>query len=216
MLGPMCKALMNAAILLLLAIVPIVNAQTTSGDVNLDRLTEAAGAIGDNQLQRAEGILNAVLATAPRDADALNLLGVVRAKQNRPAEAERLFRRALANLPSHVGAHINLAELLLSSNKTAEALPVLVRAPKLAPERADITLKLATVLSDLKRADELKSVASDFRQSTAAEPETQVEFALLLARGGLNEEALGILEAARQNAPASFPVLYALGVVMPP
>ena len=43
---------------------------------------------------RTEGLLNAVLATSPNDVDALNLLGVVRAKQNRIADAERLFRRA--------------------------------------------------------------------------------------------------------------------------
>src|ERR1041385_1893000 len=127
MLVRMHKALINAAVVLLLAIGLIVNAQTTNGDLNLDRLTEAASAIGDNQLQRAEEILNAVLATAPRDADALNLLGVVRAKQNRPAEAERLFRRALSSLPSHTGANINLAELLLSTNKATEALPVIAQ-----------------------------------------------------------------------------------------
>src|ERR1043166_396874 len=108
MLARVHRRLTKAAIVLLVAIGPIV-AQT--GDVNLNRLTEAASAIGDNQLQRAEEILNAVLATSPRDADALNLLGVVRAKQNHPAEAERLFRRAISSLPSHAGAHINLAEL---------------------------------------------------------------------------------------------------------
>ena len=196
-------------VVLLLAIGPIVVAQT-NGDVDLNRLTEAVSAINDNRLPRAEEILNAVLATAPHDADALNLLGVVRAKQNRPADAERLFRRALFSLPSHVGAHINLAELLLSNNKTAEALPVLLQAHKLAPDHADLTLKLATVYADLKRWDELKGLASEFRQS---EPEAQAEFALLLARGGFNEEALTILQAARQNAPESFPLLYGLGVV---
>jgi len=45
----------------------------------------------------------------PNDPDALNLLGVVRAKRNRPAEAERLFRRALARSPTHVSAAIRKA-----------------------------------------------------------------------------------------------------------
>src|SRR5690349_16919671 len=142
----MHKGFTTAAVVLLLAISPVV-AQTINGDVNLNRLTEAASAIGDNQLQRAEEILNAVLAMSPRDADALNLLGVVRAKQNRPAEAERLFRRAISSLPSHISAHINLAELLLSNNKATEALPLLLRAHKLAPERAEINLNLATIYS---------------------------------------------------------------------
>ena len=234
-----------AAVLLLLAIGPIIEGQT-NGDLNLSRLAEAASAINDNRLPRAEEILNTVLATAPSDADALNLLGVVRAKQNRPTEAERLFRRALASLPSHVSAHINLAELLLSNNKATEALPVLLQAHKLAPDRAEINLQLATIFADqgnyeqayqylhlvpreaftdnyyllmlrsligLKRMDEVKTLASEFRQSNSAAPETQAEFALLLARSGFNDEALSILEAARQNAPTSFPLLYGLGVV---
>src|SRR3954468_6986424 len=146
MLIQMRKGLTIAAVGLLLAIGPVGKAQT-NGDVNLSRLAEAIRAIDDNQLTRAEETLNAVLAAAPGDADALNLLGVVRAKQNRPAEAERLFRRALASLPSHVSAHINLAELLLSNNKPAEALPVLLRAHKLAPERAEIKLNLATIFA---------------------------------------------------------------------
>ncbi|HEU5132707.1 MAG TPA: tetratricopeptide repeat protein, partial [Pyrinomonadaceae bacterium] len=237
----MHKVLKTAAVALFLAISASVNAQ----DVNLSRLAEAVRAIDDNQLPRAEEALNAVLATSPNYADALNLLGVVRAKQNRPAEAERLFRRALVSLPSHVSAHINLAELLLSNNKPAEALPVLLRAQKLAPQRPEINLNLATIfagksdyeqayqylrlvpreaftdnyfllmlrsLAALKRTDEVKILAGEFRQLNAA-PETQAEFALLLARSGFNEEALNILQAARQNAPASFPLLYGLGVV---
>jgi tetratricopeptide (TPR) repeat protein len=36
---------------------------------------------------------------------------------------------------------------------------------------------------------------------------------LLLARSGLNEEALSFLQTAGQNTPRSFPLLYALGVV---
>src|SRR5690349_23486670 len=142
----MRRGIMNAAVVVLVAISAIV-AQTPNGDINLSRLAEAVRAIDENQLSHAEEILNTVLATAPSDADALNLLGVVRAKQNRPAEAERLFRRALSSLPSHISAHINLAELLLSNNKATEALPLLLRAHKLAPERAEINLNLATIYS---------------------------------------------------------------------
>jgi tetratricopeptide (TPR) repeat protein len=209
------KGLTTAAVVLLFAASPIVSAQTANGDINLNRLSEAASAIGENRLPRAEELLNAVLAASPNDADALNLLGVVRAKQNRTADAERYFRRALASLPSHVSAHINFAELLLSNKKPKEALPLLLQAHKLAPERADINLKLATVFADQNNYEQasqyLRLVPRD--AFSDASPETQAEFALLLARNGFNEDALNMLQAARQNAPASFPLLYALGVV---
>ena len=133
---------------LLLAIASVAYAQTTNPDVNLNRLAEAVTAINGNQLPHAEELLNSVLATSRNDADALNLLGVVRAKQERVADAERLFRRALSSLPTHVGAHINLAELLLSHDRSAEALPILLRAYKLAPERPEINLNLATLYEE--------------------------------------------------------------------
>src|SRR5215218_2942090 len=139
--------------LLLVATASIAHAQTTNADPNLNRLAGAGNAINENQLARAEGLLNSVLATSRNDADALNLLGVVRAKQDRVADAERLFRRALASLPSHVSAHVNLAELLLTHDRSAEAMPVLLRAHKLAPERAEINLKLATLYAALKQYD---------------------------------------------------------------
>lgn len=132
-------------VLVLLAIASIARAQTTNADVDLNRLTEAVNAINGNQLTRAEELLNSVLATSRNDADALNLLGVVRAKQDRIADAERLFRRALTSLPTHVGAHVNLAELLLTHNRSAEAMPILLRAHKLAPSRPEINLNLATL-----------------------------------------------------------------------
>ncbi len=69
-------------------------------------------------------------------------------KQDRKAEAERLFKRALARSPSHLGAHINLGELLLTTNRGAEAMQILLRAHKLAPDRPEINLNLATLYAE--------------------------------------------------------------------
>ena len=233
-------------ILLLLAVGPVAHAQNANNDVNLQRLADAVKAIGENQLPRAEELLNSVLTALPNDADALNLLGVVRAQQDRKAEAERLFRRALVRSPSHLGAHINLGELLLTTNRGAEAMPILLRAHKVAPDRPAINLNLATLYAEksnyqqafahlrlippeaftddyfllmlrsliaLKRAEDVRKLAGEFQSSSFATPEMQAQFAMLLANGGFNDEALTILNAAYQKAPASFPVLYALGSV---
>src|SRR5688572_18455436 len=110
------RRLTNAiALVVLLVTVTSGQAQTaTTSDVNLNRLAEAVKAIGQGQLSKAETLLKSVLAKSPRDADALNLLGVVCAQEQKPAEAERLFRLALAASPKHIGAHVNLGELLLT------------------------------------------------------------------------------------------------------
>ena len=88
-------------VLVLLAIGPAAHAQTTNADVNLNRLAEAANAINENQLTHAEELLNSVLATSRNDADALNLLGVVRAKQDRIADAERPVSYTHLTLPTN-------------------------------------------------------------------------------------------------------------------
>ena len=86
--------LANAAVLLVLLVaVSPGQAQTAKiSDINLNRLAEAVKAISQGHLPKAENLLKSVLAASPSDADALNLLGVVRAQEQKPAEAERLFR----------------------------------------------------------------------------------------------------------------------------
>ncbi len=197
-----------AAVVSLFAAGAIVQAQTTAGDINLERLAEAVNAISENRLPRAEELLNSVLAALPNDADALNLLGVVRAKQDRSAEAERLFKRALARSPSHLGAHINLGELLLTSNRPAEAMTILLRAHKLAPSRPEINLNLARLYAAKANYQEAYRFVRLVPRE-ALDDESKAELALLLSKGGLNEEAVNVLTGSRQT----FPVLYALGVV---
>ena len=133
-----------AACLFLLLVVFTAQAQTANNEeVSLRNLQQAATAIGEGNLKDAEVILTSVLAGRSGDADALNLLGVVRARQQRVREAERLFRRALAVSPTHVGAHINLGELYITTNRSQRALQILLAGHRLAPERTEINLKLA-------------------------------------------------------------------------
>src|SRR5919202_2161718 len=245
---PMTANLRRAAVLLVVvcsAFAARAQAGSSGEDLNYRRLQQSAEAIGEDQLARAEALLDSVLASSPRDADALNLLGVVRARQRRAGEAESLFRRALAARPAHVGAHVNLGELYLTTGRPRQALQILLAAHKLAPARPDVNLKLAALyeggreyepalehlrlvppedagadyfplllkaLLGLRRLEEARRLAAEFKGSGAGDAEASADFALLLAGGGLADEALDLLEAARARAPESFPVLYALGV----
>jgi tetratricopeptide (TPR) repeat protein len=242
------KRITSAVVLLVLLVTgPLVRAQTgQSTDFNLSRLEEAAKAISQGDLPAAESLLKSLLAESPRDADALNLLGIVRAQQQNAVEAERLFRLARAAAPTHVGVQLNLGKLLLTTNRTSEALQIFQSAHRLAPERTDINLHLATLhantgdyqqaleylrliprstatddyfpvllksLIGLNRLEEARQLASEFSELRSSNPEVQAEFALLLAKGGLSDQALILLEAARRQTPASFPVLYGLGII---
>jgi tetratricopeptide (TPR) repeat protein len=236
-----------AVLMGLLLAVPSGWAQSAKiSDANLNRLADAVKAIGEGQLPKAENLLKSVLASSPKDADALNLLGVVRAQQQKLTEAERLFRLALAASAKHIGAHANLGELLLTMNRPVEALAILQAGHKLDPERTDINQKLAKLCADrgdyaqalgylqlvrrsavtddyftvslrtllgLKRLDEGRRLSQEFIESGSGDPAAQAEFAMVLAKGGLNNEALEFLAAARLKAPESFPLLYSSGVI---
>lgn len=210
------------------------------------RLEQAVAALGAGDLRRAESLLDAVLAATPRDADALNLLGVLRARQQRGAEAEGLFRRAIAAEALHLGAHVNLGELLLLAGRGSEALDVLLAAHRLAPERPDVNVKLASLygargeheralehlrrvtpsatggeyfplllrsLLALGRHEDARRLAREVADYPALDTRARAEFAVMLARGGLVEEALGLLEVARAREPRSFHILFALGFI---
>lgn len=122
-----------------------VRAQNERVDSSMDQLRQAVTAISAGQLSTAEAILTAMLSKSPRDPDALNLLGVVRAQQKRTTEAENLFRRTLAVAPGHIGAHVNLGELYFTTGRANQAFQILSVAFKLAPDRPDVNFRLATI-----------------------------------------------------------------------
>ncbi|PWT96056.1 MAG: hypothetical protein C5B55_00530, partial [Blastocatellia bacterium] len=216
--------------------------QTPTG-TSLERLQEAATAISQGQLVKAESLLDPILQASPRDADALNLLGVVRAQQHKNIEAEQLFRRALTSSPNHVGAHVNLAQLYSTTGRTREALPILLAAYKLAPERADVNLGLAAIYEssqDYERA--LQHLRAIHRTEANADYD-QLLLKVLLKLNRLDEaRALALefknssmadeearaqfalqlaggglvdeaLEILGQGRRDSFPIMYATGVI---
>ncbi|HEX8500001.1 MAG TPA: tetratricopeptide repeat protein [Pyrinomonadaceae bacterium] len=111
------------------------------------RLERVAGLIRGGELGGAERELGAVLRARPADANALNLLGVVRAKQGKAKEAEELFLRALKSSPALVGAYVNLGQLYLDGRQDDRALWAFGEALKLAPERPDINFQVASLLA---------------------------------------------------------------------
>ncbi|HEX5707201.1 MAG TPA: tetratricopeptide repeat protein, partial [Pyrinomonadaceae bacterium] len=114
----------------------------------VERLERAAEHIRRDELARAEEELRAVLRARPREANALNLLGVVRARQKRNAEAEELFLRATRESPALVGAFVNLGLLHLGRDDKDAALRAFTSANALAPNNPDINFQLASLLEE--------------------------------------------------------------------
>ena len=107
--------------------------------------TRIAQLIHHDQLPTAEQQLWGILSTHPDEIWALELMGELRARQKRNAEAEALFRRVLEIDPSSLDAQRRLGALYQSEGKAAEAIAAEEAVIKVAPHDRDANLKLATL-----------------------------------------------------------------------
>lgn len=110
-------------------------------------LQEALAHINRNDAAQAEPVLSHILALTPQDADALQLMGVVRRLQGRVDEAEQCYRQSLAIDPGQPHVHHNLGNLLKSEGRFDDAIASLREAIRLKPNYAEAHLNLAIALS---------------------------------------------------------------------
>jgi tetratricopeptide (TPR) repeat protein len=105
--------------------------------------TVIAQLIRRGQLPAAEQQLWNVLSAHPDEVWALELMGELRVRQKRNAEAEALFRRVLQLDPSSLEAQRSLAALYRSEGKAREATAAYEAIVKIAPQDRDANLALA-------------------------------------------------------------------------
>lgn len=106
-------------------------------------LSKVQAELKRGDLQAAEDALWPLLTANPNDKDAIALLGVIRARQTRYAEAESLFRRVVDLDPGSVQGHRNLAATLRVQDKLDAAIAELEATEKLAPQDVSLKLELA-------------------------------------------------------------------------
>lgn len=242
----MKKALAKIPLLmsLALAVFPAV-AVTAQNISSYDRLERAAGMIRQGQLTAAESELKTVLRAEPREANALNLLGVIRAQQRRVDEAEKLFLNALEAKETLLGAYLNLGQLYLELQKSDRALWAFTQASKLAPDNGEVNFNLAALYEGrrdyarsleylekipsssvdaghlyllikshlgLGHTKEARALSEPLKQPGRVPADVAIGFAALFAEKKLFDEAIQILEAAREGGKPTFALLYNLGL----
>lgn len=101
-----------------------------------------------NELAPAQSLLLYVLESQPENAQALQLLGVIRHHEGRGDEAEALYRRSLAADPGQPHVHHNLGNLLRAVGRVDDAVAAQQEAIRLKPNYVEAHLNLALALSD--------------------------------------------------------------------
>ena len=159
--------------------------------------------IEQDKLGEAEAALETILAGAPLDAEALQLLGQVRRRQGRQEQAEELYRRALAIDPGLAHVHHNLGNLLRVRGRNADALPHFEEAIRLKPNYADAHVNRGIALTALDRLDEAEK---SYRRALHIQPGSMAAvqgLGVLLNRRGKPKEAETLLSRALQQATAA-------------
>ncbi|HTS13332.1 MAG TPA: tetratricopeptide repeat protein [Candidatus Limnocylindrales bacterium] len=149
-------------------------------------IKDAASSVASGNLDRADSDLASYLKGRPNDPRALNLLGMVRAAQQRNDEAEQLFKQVIALQPKSANGHVNLGLLYLQMSRVEDAVPQLQEALRIDPGRNDA------------RGALLNALRSEAHDSI---------------REGKLEKALSLLITARKLSPEDTDIVYDFGYV---
>ena len=166
-------------------------------DIESFKQTLALSLFDLKKYDKSENRCREILARNPKASGAYILLGQIREKQDRPAEAADYFARALAIEPQNVSLRIKYAELLITLKRYAQAVAAynLLLENEEAGGQAELLLKVAllnTRYGSLDNAERLlaRAVASK------AEGKFFFNYALVLAKNGKIEQALANMETA--------------------
>ena len=164
------------AVVLLLFAVLVPEAWGQADDL-VKRLERVASLIADNHNGPAEQELATILKATPDQPAALNLLGTIRAKQGRLAEAEALFLRATRHDKNYVGPHMNLAYLYTLMGQPKKTISELQEVVRLDSGNTEASERLARLLLAQGQIDEGIEVLERAEQSQS------LSVSLLVLRG---------------------------------
>ncbi|MCB1735295.1 MAG: tetratricopeptide repeat protein [Gammaproteobacteria bacterium] len=120
-------------------------------------LRQGVGLLQQGNLARAEALFVEVLRRSPRQADALNLLGVIKHQGGFSTEALKLVRQALTLQPRTAPYHRNLGLIQLAMGQVSSAVTSFRNTLQLAPHDAATHNDLGVAYGRLGRfAEELR------------------------------------------------------------
>jgi tetratricopeptide (TPR) repeat protein len=181
-------------------------------------LQDAARSMVAGNLQQAEADLQSVLHSNPREYRALNLLGMIRAQQQRNAEAEKIFQSVIQQQPDFAGAHVNLGLLYLQMSRSDDAITQFQEALRLEPGRADaLGALLNTLRVEAREAvhdgnlEKALALLIQARKAAPQNPDVLYDFGIVALRMSLFPDAVGAFRAALATRPDDANSLYGLG-----
>ena len=176
-------------------------AQHIRHSVHDPALLEAAAALCDSDLPRAERLLRSHLLAQPTDVAALRMLAEAGIRLGRYADAEALLARCLELAPSFSPARHNYAVALFRQSKAAEAIPHLEKLLNEEPGNANLRSLLAACLA--MTGDTAASITA-YQQVLAAapgQPKLWLSYGHALKTAGRRNDAVRAYRTCLELAP---------------
>jgi arylsulfatase A-like enzyme/Tfp pilus assembly protein PilF len=166
-------------------------------DVETFKQTLALSLFDLKMYDRAENRCREILDKNPRNTRTYILLGEIREKQNRPAEAAGFYAQACGIEPQNVSLRIKYAELLITLKKYEQAVATYnqLLENEEASSQPELLLKVAllnTRYGSMNDAEQMLARAAAIKQ----EGKFFFNYALVLAKNGKLELALANMETA--------------------
>ena len=149
----------------------------------------------------AEAIYRAVLASDPRNADALHLLGMLSYEAGRHEAATALIAEAIHANPHVAAFHSNLGNVLEARGELPDALLCFEQALRLEPDYPEAHVNLGNTLQRLERFEE---AVAHYRQALLLSPccaEAHNNLGNALRARGQLAEAIACFERALELKP---------------
>ena len=201
---------------LILAAAPLGWAQAVANP----EIAQADRLIADNRLAEAETVLNALLKQEPKNAAALNDLGMIRAKQQQPFAAQELFTQALAADPRFLPAQVNLGEAQMAQRLYDDAMKSFEAALAMdgdnaAAQAGEVQAAIASALASRRAGDMDGALVSlvRARKFVPRDPELLLDFGVQAEGMKLYKDADAALTEAHGLDPANEKIVYALARV---
>lgn len=131
-------------------------------------------------------------------------LGQAYLMQGKRAQAHQVFQQALQIDPSSLNARFSLAQLEAESGNYRASLDVARPIATALHNSPDGVFLLATDYLGLGQKEEARALVATWKAFTGLPPAFSIDFASLLLRHDLAQEAVDVLENARGAGPISF------------
>ena len=160
---------------------------------------KAEEAVGKKKYDQAVNFLKQLVESDANDFQAWTALGSVYLAQEKPAEAENAYLKAIEIKPTSARPSLNLGRLLSSQKKFQEAIEPLTRVVELQPTLGDAHMLLGECYLQVKKGS--KAIPHLEEAARFGHPEAHLRLGWLYNAAGLKEKAVVEYEEFLKKKP---------------